>query len=40
MTAASAAQAALQARIDAQPRVRIAHLPTPLVVSRWSDEAS
>jgi L-cysteate sulfo-lyase len=30
MTGASAAQAALEARIDAQPRVRLAHLPTPL----------
>ena len=30
MTGVTTAQAALQARIDAQPRVRLAHLPTPL----------
>jgi L-cysteate sulfo-lyase len=30
MTGISAAQTALQAKIDAQPRVRLAHLPTPL----------
>ncbi len=30
MTGISAARAALQAKIDAQPRVRLAHLPTPL----------
>ncbi len=30
MTGTSAARAALQAKIDAQPRVRLAHLPTPL----------
>jgi D-cysteine desulfhydrase family pyridoxal phosphate-dependent enzyme len=30
MTGLTTAQAALQARIDVQPRVRLAHLPTPL----------
>jgi D-cysteine desulfhydrase family pyridoxal phosphate-dependent enzyme len=30
MTGISAARAALQAKIDARPRVRLAHLPTPL----------
>ena len=30
MTGTSAARAALQAKIDAQPRLRLAHLPTPL----------
>src|SRR5512132_152145 len=30
MTGSSAAQTALQAKIEAQPRVRLAHLPTPL----------